>query len=115
MAKAREVNRPKLKSDWQLRHVDNASEQGWRDLCAVQPGPCRTLYDKLLKDPTEVANPDKQHRLKGGLGTVEIAGNTLPQWQYELAKGARVWYAVEKQTKVVHLTLCSTGHPNETK
>lgn len=115
MAKGRDVNRPKRKSDWKLVHADNASEKGWRDLCGTQAGNCKTLYDRLEADPTATDNINKQHPLKGNLATVEINGKKLPQWQYELANGARVWYAVDDHLRTVHLTRCSTRHPNETK
>jgi hypothetical protein len=115
MGKQQEVSRPKRRSDWTLVYADRASEKGWRDLCAVQPGPCRTLYDRLEHDPTIVENPDKQHQLKGSLSSVIVAGSTLTQWQYELANGARVWYAIDVDRRVVHFTRCATTHPNETK
>ena len=115
MAKQQAVSRPKRKSDWTLVYADRAAEKGWRDLCAIQPGPCRTLYDRLEADPAAVDNPERQHQLKGSLGAVMVDGRTLTQWQYELGNGARVWYAVDPDRRTVHHTRSATAHPNETK
>lgn len=115
MAKQRSVTRPRPKSVWELRHADRAAEKGWADLCAVQPGPCRELFDRLERDPRSIDNPARQHRLRGALGEVVIGGVRFEQWQYELAKGARVWYVVDSRKRVVLLTRCATAHPNETK
>ncbi len=115
MVKKQEVRRPKRKSEWKLLYADRAAEKGWVDLCATQLGLCRTLYDRLELDPTAVDNPDKQHPLKGSLSAVIVNGQTVPQWQYELSNGARVWYAIDKANQTVHFTRCATTHPNETK
>lgn len=58
--------------------------------------------------------------LRGNLSTAVIEGVALPQWQYKITDGARVWYAVQEprpKTKTpgrVYITRASTGHPNET-
>lgn len=110
-----EVARPRRRSDWRMLYADRSAEKGWRDLCAAQPGPSRALFDRLEVDPTSVDNPDRQHQLKGSLATVTVGGTTLPQWQFELGGGARVWCAVDVKRRTVHFTRCATAHPNETK
>lgn len=116
MAKAkRTVRRPTKKSEYTLQHAERSCEIGWTDLCASQRNRCADLFDRLTADPTHVDNPDKQHRLKGALSTVSVGGVVFDQWQFELAKGARVWYAVDHERRTVHLTRVATGHPNETK
>jgi len=116
MAKTRrDVNRPTKKSEYEIRHADRSSEVGWTDLCASQRNGCADLFDRLTAEPAHVDNPDKQHRLKGGLSTTTLGGVEFDQWQYEMSKGARVWYVVDENTKTVYLTRVATGHPNETK
>jgi hypothetical protein len=116
MAKAkRGVQRPTKKSEYVLRHADRSCEVGWTDLCASQRNSCADLFDRLTGDPTRIDNPDKQHRLKGGLSTAIVGGVEYDQWQYEMAKGARVWYVSDEATKTVLLTNVATAHPNQTK
>lgn len=116
MAKAkRSVQRPTKKSEYTLQHVDRSCEVGWENLCASQRNSCAGLFDRLAADPTHVDNPDKQHRLKGTLSTATVLGVEYDQWQYELAKGARVWYVIDHTNKTVFLTNVATAHPNQTK
>ena len=61
---------------------------------ASEPGPIASLYDRLIRDPRAVDNAERQGRLKGSLSTAVIKGKPLEQWQYEVAGGGRVWYAV---------------------
>ncbi len=116
MAKAsRSVRRPTKKSEYTLHHADRACEVGWTDLAASQRNGCADLFDRLTADPTHVDNPNKQHRLKGSLSTTNVGGVEREQWQYEMAKGARVWYVVDQDTMSVYLTRVATAHPNQTK
>lgn len=57
----------------------------------------------------------RQHRLKGDLGSVRIGGEDLPQWQFEVTAGGRVWYAVDEARHRVVLTYASTKHPKATE
>ena len=111
----RSVQRPTKRSEYTLQHADRSCEVGWADLCASQRNVCADLFDRLADDPTQVDNPDKQHRLKGLYATETVLGVEYEQWQYELAKGARVWYVVDEKSKTVFLTKVATAHPNETK
>ena len=44
------------------------------------------------------ANPrqrtERQHPLKGNLGTRCVNGEMLEQWQYEVTGGGRLWYCM---------------------
>ena len=116
MAKGnRSVTRPTKQTEYTLRHADRASEVGWTDLAASQRNGCADLFDRLTTDPTLVDNPNKQHRLKGSLSTTTVGGVEHDQCQYEMGKGARVWYVVDQHTKSVYLTRVATAHPNQTK
>ncbi len=49
-----------------------------------------------------------------------VDGIEMPQWQYKITNGARLWYAIEtpvlksKRSGRVIITSASPGHPNET-
>ncbi len=116
MAKGkRRVQRPTKRSEYTLQHADRSCEVGWKDLCASQRNGCADLFDRLTVDPTQVDNPDRQHRLKGSLSAAAVGGVELDQWQYEMAKGARVWYVVNLGSRTVYVTRVATAHPNQTK
>ena len=66
------------------------------------------------QNPCDLSNPNRQHRLQGDLATRKIGGVELPQWQYEVTGGGRIWYCPDASKKVVHLTWAGTGHPKAT-
>lgn len=115
MAAKRTVERPTKKSEYVLQHAERSCEVGWTALCASQRNGCADLFDRLTIDPRHVVNPDRQHRLKGRLSTAIVGGTELDQWQYEMAKGARVWYVIDHESKTVFLTRVATAHPNQAK
>ena len=57
---------------------------------------------------------DRQHRLKGELGSRVVGGRNLAQWQYEVSGSGRIWYCPDPARRVVWLTLAATGHPRQT-
>jgi hypothetical protein len=61
--------------------------------------------------PTPTA---RQHRLKGSLATGTHGGRTLPQWQYEVTSGGRIWYLVDADRRTVWVQAASTAHPKAT-
>ncbi|XVU24814.1 hypothetical protein ACQPZJ_47705 [Actinoplanes sp. CA-054009] len=42
-------------------------------------------------------------------------GVVLPQWQYEVTAGGRVWYLVDAAGKKVYLMYAGTRHPKVTE
>lgn len=44
-----------------------------------------------------------------------IKGKPLEQWQFEVAGGGRVWYAISDVDTTVWITKASARHPNQTK
>jgi hypothetical protein len=53
-------------------------------------------------------------RLLGELGTREVKGSKLEQWQYEVTGGGRVWYCPEDGKRIVYISRAGVGHPKET-
>ena len=105
---------PARSHEWELRFGDTDAAEGWEDLCQQAPGPTRDAFDSLLKDPRDPSRPGRQHRLKGALGSRQIAGVLLEQWQYEVTAGGRIWYCIDDHKKRVIIVLASTKHPKIT-
>ena len=82
-----------------LRHARTGLDRAWCDITA---------------DPRSMANPSRQHRLKGGLSSVKIGTADLEQWQYEITAGGRLWYAINDEERTIYITKASIGHPGVT-
>jgi len=95
-----------------LRHA-TGSPDGWKELCNQAPGPTRAAFDHLEMRPLEQSNV--QYQLKGEYSTRVVGGKTLPQWQYKVTGAGRIWYAVDVDDRVLHLTNVTVGHPKETE
>jgi hypothetical protein len=76
------------------------------------PGNCAEAKARLKIAPT--TRSDVQKRLRGSLGKRTIGGVQLDQWQYDISSGARLWYCVDPDKRIVWLTLAATGHPRAT-
>lgn len=107
--------RPAKNHEWTIRYTSREVATGWENLCKQQPGVMATLYDQLTEDPRTVNNQERQGQMTGDLSTANHHGDSLEQWQYEVSKGGRVWYAINDTTRVVWITKASARHPNETK
>jgi hypothetical protein len=53
--------------------------------------------------------------LRGQLAERQIGGRTLPQWQYEVTAGGRIWYCPDGQRRVVWVVAASPSHPKATE
>ena len=69
----------------------------------------------LTERPTRPENPSRQHRLRGQLAERLVGGRSLPQWQYEVTAGGRIWYCPDDLRRVVWVVAASTSHPNATE
>jgi len=86
---------------------------GWEGVCAASPGNARVARERLTADPRE--RSERQHPLRGSLGTRVVTGEPLEQWQYEVTGGGRLWYCIDDRRQVVWLTEAATGHPKATE
>lgn len=113
------VPRPAKGTEYEIIFGDNAAQRGWNDLRATAKNALTDAWDYLTAHPTQY-DPDRCYRLKGDLGEAVVNGRALPQWQYKVSNGARLWYAVEEpevKTRTpgrVFITNAAPGHPNET-
>ncbi|NII41390.1 hypothetical protein E9228_002037 [Curtobacterium flaccumfaciens] len=90
-----------------------SAEQGWRDLVATQRNAVVVAWDRLSTDP--LSEDLTCHALRGQLGTVTHDGRDWVRRQFELKRGARIWFVVDEADRVVHLLDVHTRHPNQTK
>jgi hypothetical protein len=82
-------------------------------VCAAAPSNARTAWARITTDPRQ--RTERQHRLKGALGSRSINGQAMEQWQYEVTGGGRLWYCIDDRRRTVWLTEASPGHPKATE
>lgn len=100
--------------EWDVRFGSNKAATGWDDLCSAAPTNTRRCFEAIRSTPTPVPQVTRQHRLKGQYKDRDFGGRTLPQWQYEVTGGGRVWYLVDDAKHIVWITYAGTGHPKAT-
>ncbi len=105
---------PAIGGEFEIRLATSESCQGWEQLAAQAPGNLRRAYDVIRADPRAKANPDRQHRLKGGLGSATWKGIPLERWQYEVTGSGRIWYLIDDDQRTVWIVYAGTGHPKAT-
>lgn len=69
----------------------------------------------LTERPLHPENPARQHRLRGHLAERQVGGRTLPQWQYEVTAGGRIWYCPDADRRVVWVVAAGPAHPKATE
>ena len=114
MPKRRErVAPPPAKGGWDIRYATSEAVTGWEKVCAAAAPNARVAWDRITSDPRQ--RDDRQHPLKGALGTRVVNGKTMEQWQYEVTAGGRVWYCVDDERRTIWLTDAMPGHPKATE
>lgn len=98
-----------------MRFASKDSADGWEDLARTAASALWVAWEALSTRPTEPVNPTRQHRLQGSLAAVSVRGTELPQWQYEVTSGGRIWYCPDAERRIVWLTLASSRHPKQTE
>jgi len=113
MAKRKErVAPPPASGAWEFRFATNDAVKGWDQVCAAASANARRAWDRITTDPRE--RDDRQHPLKGSLGTRSVDGVDLEQWQFEVTSAGRIWYCIDDARRTVWMTDCSVGHPRAT-
>lgn len=115
MARAKrgdQVPPPSADEEWDLRYATKES-LAFPEMEKQFPGNCAEAKSRLKTAPT--TRTDAQKKLRGSLEKRVIAGVEMDQWQYDIASGARLWYCVDPDKRVVWLTLAATGHPTATE
>ncbi|MEV4808416.1 hypothetical protein [Micromonospora avicenniae] len=97
-----------------LRFATNDAAKGWDELCRQAAADTRTAFDTIESSPCPSPPTDRQHPLRGSLAAASHSGKTLPQWQYEVTAGGRIWYLVDHDTRTCWIKHAGTGHPKAT-
>jgi len=105
---------PPVPGEYDLRFAGNDAAAGWEQLAAQAPGNLRRAFDAIRADPRSRSAPERQHRLKGSLGTGTWKGETFERWQYEVTGGGRIWYLIDDNRRTAWITYAGTGHPKAT-
>jgi hypothetical protein len=105
---------PPIDDEYDIRFANTEAAVGWEHLSRHATGNLRRAFEKIRANPRAMDNPDRQHRLKGRLGTSTFKGHTLECWQYEVTGGGRIWYLLDDTNRTAWITYAGTGHPKTT-
>ena len=106
---------PPRPGGYTLRFATNDAAKGWEELCRQAAANTRAAFDAIEATPCPAPPTSRQHPLKGSLAASVHNGKTLPQWQYEVTSGGRLWYCIDDQRRTVWLTDAMPGHPKVTE
>ncbi|WP_369182744.1 hypothetical protein [Streptomyces sp. Y1] len=96
-----------------MRAADRQAHAGWQQLLKQVPENLDRAWVAITGEPRRV--DQRQHPLKGTLGTAKVAGALLEQWQYEVSGGGRIWYAIDDERRTLWITRAGAGHPKQTE
>ncbi|GAA1754752.1 hypothetical protein GCM10009681_27430 [Luedemannella helvata] len=97
-----------------IRFATNNAAKGWEDLCRQAATKTRAAFDAIETDPCPQPPTARQHPLKGSISSDTQGGRTLPQWQYEVTAGGRIWYVGDVETRTCWIKYAGTAHPKST-
>ncbi len=100
--------------EYDLRFASNQAAEGWEQLGRLAARNLRRASDAIRAEPRSRSFPERQHRLKGSLGTAAWKGEMLERWQYEVTGGGRIWYLIDDARQTAWITYAGTGHPKAT-
>jgi len=100
---------PPAKDGWDFRFATSDAVGGWEKVCSAAPANARIAWERITADPRQ--RTDRQHPLKGSLGSRIVNRESLDQWQYEVTGGGRLWYCIDDPRRTVWLTDAMVGHP----
>jgi len=104
---------PPRKGGWDCRFASNDAAKSWEQLSASAPNNVRTTWELITADPRRWSR--RQKPLQGRLATDTVNGIQLPQWQYEVTGGGRIWYCIDDDKRTVWVTAVHPGHPKATE
>ncbi len=109
------VTPPARPGGWDARFATSEAAKGWEDLCRSARSNTWEARIVLTERPEDPENPARQHRLRGPFAKRAVGGRDLPQWQYEVTAGGRIWYCPDSVNRVVWVVFAGSGHPKETE
>lgn len=106
----RDLARPQPTMPYRVLVSNERVRRDWDQLVRTRRDVCVRCWDHIACDPTTPVG-SRYLPLKGSQKWVEFEGERLPQWQYEIDRGARVKVAIGPDFVVV--VSVSSGHPKE--
>jgi mRNA-degrading endonuclease RelE of RelBE toxin-antitoxin system len=106
---------PPIGGEYDVRFATSQAAQGWDELDRQARASLRRAFDALRADPRSRSNPERQHRLRGDLGTAHWKGVLLERWQFEVTGAGRIWYLIDDERRTVLVTYAGNGHPKATE
>lgn len=97
---------------YELLFGNNDAAKGWQELCRHAPGPAHDAWVHLRTTPR--ARDHRHHPLRGSLAVGHLDGRRMERWQIEVTGGARVWYLIDDELRIVWVVHAGTGHPKQT-
>ena len=104
---------PPRKGGWDCRFANNTAAKSWEQLSATAPNSIRAAWENITENPRRWDK--RQKPLQHELASATANGMELPQWQYEVTGGGRIWYCTDDDKKTVWLTAVHIGHPKATE
>ena len=105
---------PPVGREYDIRFANSQAANGWEDLSQRAPANLRRAYEVIRTNPRASNQPERHHRLKGGLASGTWKGQLNERWQYEVTAAGRVWYLVDHERRTNWITYAGAGHPRET-
>jgi hypothetical protein len=106
---------PPTLGEYDVRFATSQAAQGWNELERQASASLRRAFDSIRADPRSRLNLERQHRLRGDLGTAHWKGVPLERWQFEVTSAGRIWYLIDDDGRTVWITYAGTGHPKATE
>lgn len=106
---------PAVGGEFEIRFATTEACTGWDQLAQHASANPRRAFEAIRSDPRSSANPERQHRLKGALGSATWKGTALERWQYEVTGGGRIWYLIDDERRTCWIAYAGTGHPKTTE
>ena len=104
---------PPRKGEWDCRFASNDAAKSWEQLGASAPNNVRAAWEHITANPRHRSK--RQKRLRHALATATVNGIEMPQWQFEVTGGGRIWYCFDDDKKTIWLTAVHIGHPKATE
>ena len=100
---------------WEARFATSEAAKGWEELCRTARSNTWEAWVVLTERPTAPESPSRQQKLRGQLGSRDVFGRTLEQWQYEVTSGGRIWYCPDPDRRITWVVAAGTAHPKITE
>jgi len=105
-----DLPRPQPTTSYRLLVRNEQVRTDWDQLVRTRRELCIRCWDHLASEPV-TAIGSRYLPLKGSQKWIEFEGHRLPQWQFEIDRGARV--KVDIGADFVVIVNVSSGHPKE--